>query len=175
MRFGTIVLGGFALALAACAIPQTDVVARLGSDPVVSGGTYTSGGGISVAVDLREIGGLTAVCGVWAMSRQQSVLTKFAERQVLGSSAVYLGRDHILSNFLYMQRVDPAPSYGGEMANCALTDRVWRAGDPALKPVIRIPRQIVADESDGYGGLWGIGLGGPVIWFRQTGPGAGEG
>ncbi len=174
MRLRTVVLGGFALALASCAIPRTDSVARLSSYPVVSGGTYTSGGGISVAVDLREVGGLTAVCGVWAISRQQSVLTKFAERQVLGSSAVYLGQDHILSNFLFMRRVDPAPSYGGKMANCTRTDRVWRQSYAASKPVIRMPRQIVANESDGFGGLWGIGLGGPVIWFRQTGPGAGD-
>ncbi|MEO3415463.1 hypothetical protein AAFO92_12475 [Roseovarius sp. CAU 1744] len=162
-------LTGVVLALAACALPRTDVVARLGENPVVSGGTYTSGGGLTVAVDLREFDGKMLVCGVWALSRQQSALTKLAEHQVLGSGSVHLGRERLLSNLLYMRRVDPAPSYGGQEANCAATGRAWRAGYAALRPEIHIPEQIVANESEGL-----LILGGPIVRFRQTGPGAGE-
>ncbi|MFD1157041.1 hypothetical protein [Roseovarius aestuarii] len=158
-----------ATALSACALPKTDVVARLGADPVTSGGTYTSGGGLTVAVDLREWQGQTLVCGVWAKSRQQSVLTARAEHQVLGSGAVFLGQERFLSNLLYMRQVDPAPSYGGREANCANTGRAWQSSYATLRPTIRIPRQVVANESDGL-----LVLGGPIVRFRQTGPGAGD-
>ncbi|MDW3117042.1 MAG: hypothetical protein R8G60_04080 [Roseovarius pacificus] len=76
--------------LAACVSLEPAGVARLGSDPALGGGTYTSGGGITVAADLRNQGGRTMVCGVWAQSRQQSILTKLVERKVLGTGAVYL-------------------------------------------------------------------------------------
>ena len=158
-----------ALLSAACAIPRTESVSRLGSAPVVSGGTYTSGGGLSVAVELRDAGGLTQVCGVWALSRQQSALTKLAEHQVLGSGSVHLGRERILSNLLFLRRVDPSPDYAGQEANCTRTARAWQPGDAARRPEIHIPQQVVANESEN-----GLGFGGPVVWFRQTGPGAGD-
>ena len=63
--------------LTACGVasgPQT--VSRLGSDPVLSGGSYDSGGGLTVAVDVQEYQGQTMVCGAWAQSDQQSILTK---------------------------------------------------------------------------------------------------
>lgn len=169
MRFCNFLLGGFALTLASCAAPVTETVARLSASPVVSGGTYTSGGGITVAADVREDNGMTMVCGVRAISRHQSALTKFAERQVLGTGSVYLGRGRVVSNLLFMQQVDPAPSYGGAEARCITTGRAWAASDAVLRPSINLPRQIVADESEGM-----FGFGGPVVWFRQTGPGAGD-
>ena len=46
------VLTGLLAGCTAATAPQT--VARLGADPVLSGGSYDSGGGITVAIDLRE-------------------------------------------------------------------------------------------------------------------------
>ncbi|WP_299844723.1 hypothetical protein [uncultured Roseovarius sp.] len=169
MRLRSIVFCAIALIGASCASPRMDSVARLSSTPSVGGGTYTSGGGLSVAADVREAGGLTQVCGVWAMSREQSALTKLAEHQVLGTGSIYMGRERILGNFLYMRRVDPAADYAGQEANCTVTKRPWRASDATLAPVIHFPRQIVNDESHG-----GFGLGGPRVWFRPGGPGAGD-
>lgn len=169
MKFRNLFLSIFALSLAACAAPRTETVARLSTAPTLSGGTYTSGGGITVAADIREENGQTLVCGVWALSRGQSVLTKFAERRVLGTGSVYLGRERIVSDLLFMQRVDPAPSYGGMEARCIKTSRVWSASDTALRPRISMSRQVVANESHGI-----FGFGGPVVWFRPTGPGAGD-
>ena len=39
-----------ALVVAGCTAAGPQVVARLGADPVVSGGSYDTGGGLSVAV-----------------------------------------------------------------------------------------------------------------------------
>ena len=48
----TFAAAGLLAGCTAATAPQT--VARLGADPVLSGGSYDSGGGITVAIDLRE-------------------------------------------------------------------------------------------------------------------------
>ncbi|MEO1139250.1 MAG: hypothetical protein AAFW87_07315 [Pseudomonadota bacterium] len=143
-------------------------MSRLSATPVVDGGTYTSGGGLTLAADVREAQGRTLVCGVWAQSRQQSALTSLAERQVIGTGSVFLGRERIANNLLFMQQVDPAPTYGGKEAGCLLVDRPWQAADATRETTIRIPRQIVARQDGSK--IFGSGV---VVWFEQTGPGAG--
>ncbi|MBS4009756.1 MAG: hypothetical protein KGZ72_03265, partial [Roseovarius sp.] len=54
-----------ALALAGCTVAGPKMVARLGADPVLSGGSYSSGGGLTVAADIREQQGRVLLCGVW--------------------------------------------------------------------------------------------------------------
>lgn len=152
-------------ALAACAPVGEIATARLGPAPVVSGGHYTSGGGISVAADVREDQGRTLVCGVWALGPRQSILTKLAERQVLDSGSVFVGRERVVHGLLFMRQVDPALDYGGQEAGCVRLDRPWQAGDAERPVMVRIPRQVVADESDE--------MAGPVVEFIQSGPGAG--
>lgn len=154
-----------ALALAGCTVAGPQMVARLGADPVISGGSYDSGGGLSVAVDLREEAGRVMVCGVWAQSHQQSILTKGKAVDVMGSGSVYLGDAALVRGLAFMREVAPAADYGGQEAGCVVTDRVWQAGDARARPVIRLPRQVVHVEGDGLGHF--------VVTFRQTGPGAG--
>ena len=151
--------------LAACVSLEPAGVARLGSDPALGGGTYTSGGGITVAADLRNQGGRTMVCGVWAQSRQQSILTKLVERKVLGTGAVFLGDEPVVRGLVFMREVEPRADYGGAEAQCVITERPWRAGDETRRPTVRIPGQVVADESDENGTM--------IVEFRPTGPGAG--
>lgn len=154
-----------ALALAGCTVAGPQMVARLGADPVVSGGSYDSGGGLSVAVDLREEAGRVMVCGVWAQSHQQSVLTKGKAVTVIGSGSVYLEDAALVRGLMFMREVAPAVGYGGQEAGCVVTERVWQAGDEHRVPVIRLPRQVVHVEGDGLGHF--------VVTFRQTGPAAG--
>lgn len=153
------------LALAGCDTLAPQAVARLGADPVVSGGTYSSGGGISVAVDLREQNGRTMVCGVWAQSRQQSTLTKGVEPRLLGSGSVQLDGTALVRGLLFMREVPPMADFSGQDAGCVLTDRPWRAGDETARPVVRIPRQLVYHDADEGGTV--------IVRFVQTGPGAG--
>lgn len=141
---------------------------KLGPKPAVAGGHYSSGGGISIAAEVRNFEGRTLVCGVWAQSTSQSILTKFAERRVLGSGSVFLGRDRVVQNLLFMNEVAPAPTYGNLPANCKLTNRAWSDSDAAKKVLIRMPRQVVENQRSGsrYSG------GGVQVTFRQTVPDA---
>lgn len=160
-------IAALTLLLAGCEntiTPQT--VARLGPDPVLSGGTYSSGGGITVAADLREADGRTLVCGVWAQSRQQSVLTNGVEPRLLGSGSVVLGRDVLLRGLLFMREVPPMADYAGQEAGCVLSARAWAAGDENRRPTVRIPRQNVYVDADEGGTV--------IVRFVQTGPGAGD-
>lgn len=154
--------------LAGCAAwtgPGPKIVAQLGSDPALSGGTYSSGGGLTVATDLREYEGRTLVCGVWAQSDQQSILTKGKARGVVATGNVSVAGQTIVRGLSFMQEVPPMSDYAGQEAGCTLTDRPWQPGDASAAPEIRIPRQVVHVEADEQGAF--------SVTFKQTGPGAG--
>lgn len=166
IRSATMLAGAGVLAACTAAAPVAQAVAPLGSDPVVTGGTYDSGGGITVAVDLRERDGRTMVCGVWAESRQQSVLTLRKAMGVLDTGSVAIGGETVLRGLRFMQEVQPMAGYGGQEARCMVTSRPWQAGDDARRVAVHLPRQVVHVEDDDEGGAF-------VVRFRQTGPGAG--
>ncbi|WP_135502009.1 hypothetical protein [Roseovarius aestuariivivens] len=148
-----------------CAPAGQPATARLGDDPMLSGGRYTSGGGLSVAVSVREAQGRTLVCGVWAESEQQSILTKNVASRVIATGSIYLGNERVAQDLLFMRKVAPQPAYGGMESGCILSVRAWGPGD-AQKPVsVQIPRQIVANEAEGNDA-------GPIVYFIQSGPAA---
>lgn len=154
------------LAVTACAqYSGPKFTARLGSAPALSGGTYTSGGGITVAADVRERDGRTLVCGVWAQSRNQSILTKGAARDVVSSGGIFLGREQVARGLSFLPEVSPQDDYSGAAAVCQMTDRPWQAGDEARDVTIRIPRQEVYRDGDGVSG-------GAIVIFVPSGPGA---
>ena len=153
--------------LAGCAAwTAPKIVAQLGSGAVLSGGTYSSGGGLTVAADLREYQGRTLFCGVWAQSEQQSILTKGKARGVVATGNVSVDGQTIVRDLGFMQEVPPMADYAGQKAGCSLTDRAWQPGDEARQATIRIPRQVVFREIDGLGS-------GLTVTFKQSGPGAG--
>ncbi len=142
--------------------------ATLGPSPAVGGGTFTSPGGISVAVDARNIGGRTGICGVWAESINQSVMTRRSAPKILDSGGVSMAGQGVAQGLGFLRQVDPAESYAGMEANCITTDRPWRAGDETRPLKVHFPRQVVFNDLDG-----GFGeSGGILIWFRPGGPGA---
>ena len=155
-----LVTGAFLTACSVATGPQT--VARLGSDPLLFGGTYDSGGGITLAVDLQENQGRTMVCGVWAQSDQQSILTKGKAKEVLDTGSVAIGRDTVVRGLRFMKEVSPLADYGNQQAACLMTDRAWQ---PGLRADVRLPRQVVHVETDEMGGF--------TISFVPSGPGAG--
>lgn len=158
-----------AMALAACASPNTPAgTATLGPNPTLGGGTFTSPGGITVAVDVRNIQGRTGVCGVWAESVNQSVMTRRSGPKILDSGGVALDGEGVARGLRFLAKVAPAADYAGLPANCITTDRPWRAGDETREVQIVLPRQVVFNDLDGDldGG------GGILIWFSPTGPGA---
>ncbi|MEM8800803.1 MAG: hypothetical protein AAGF15_12085 [Pseudomonadota bacterium] len=127
----------------------------------MTGGVYSSGGGLSVAAELREAQGQTLVCGVWAQSKQQSILTKNMARGVIDTGSIFLGRERVAQNFLFMKEVEPSENYAGQEAGCLLLDRPWQAADAQRVPLVRIPRQVLVHEDDEAGGL--------LVTFTDTG------
>ena len=156
-----------ALGLAACSPNVPAGRAALGPDPALGGGTFTSPGGITVAVDARNIGGRTGICGVWAESANQSVMTRNSGPRILDGGGVTLGGAAVAQGLGFLRKVDPATSYAGLEANCITTDRAWRQGDDARDLRVILPRQIIRNEMDGD-----FEEGGFVIWFRPGGPSA---
>ena len=124
-----------ATALAGCAAATGPrIVAQLGSDPVLSGGSYSTGGGLTVAADIREYQGRTLVCGVWAQSDQQSILTKGKARGVVATGSVSVAGQTVVRGLGFMNEVPPMADYAGQEAGCTLTDRAWQAGDATRRP-----------------------------------------
>ncbi len=153
--------------LVACSPNVPAGQAVLGPAPTLAGGTFTSPGGLTVAVDARNIGGRTGICGVWAESDRQSVMTRNSGPKVLDSGGVSLNGEAVAQGLGFLRKVAPATSYAGLEANCITTDRPWRAGDDARALSIHLPRQIVRNELDGD-----LDGGGIIIWFRPGGPSA---
>ena len=156
-----------ATVLSACAPVSQPFSARLGVTPALGGGSYTSGGGITVAAELRNFNGMTGLCGVWAESgkERQSILTKNKARQVVDSGTAFLNGEPLISGLGFMKKVDVSDGYGGLDANCVATARPWTTSDETSTLSLRIPRQVVHREIE-------AGVGGMVVLFRPTGPGA---
>ena len=156
--------------LVSCGTPVERLEASLGNSPVVEGGTYSSGGGLTVAADIREDRNLTLACGAYAVSRRQSVLTLNEEYRVLGTGTVFLGDQPLVTGLTFMNKVMPSDDYAGAEARCLLLNRPWMPEDNELKVKIRIPAQVVLQLSGGNQSLdWPH-----RIYFSPTGPGAGE-
>ncbi len=150
-------------AAAACTPVAKVGKTSLGPSPVLDGGTYSTGGGITVAAQTINVGGMTALCGAWAESKHQSVLSKGAAPRVMHSGSVYLGDAVLHRDLAFMAKVAPAASYAGQPANCVVTQTPWSAGQVVK---IRIPRQEVLRENSDQDGV------NISVTFRQTGPGA---
>ena len=109
---------GLAATLLAAPAPQAGANPRLGPDPVLGGGEYSTGGGLTVAVELREMNGRTGLCGVWAQSRRLTVYVRRAGHCVLSKGTIALD-DRVLTHDLgFLKRVAPAHSYAGAPAGC---------------------------------------------------------
>ncbi len=156
------------VALAGCTTQGgPHIISKLGTDPTLAGGTYTTGGGVTVAADIREKNGQTLLCGAWAQSRSQSILTKGRSKDVVARGSVEIDGTVVARNLSFMKEVPPAADYGGQDAGCILTSRAWQAGDEARDILARIPGHLVVREV-------GDVSGGVFVYFRPTGPGAGD-
>mgnify|MGYP000635695331 FL=1 len=155
---------GMGLALTACSTVKDVGVTRLSASPTIDGGKYSSGGGVTVAVDVLETEGLATVCGAWANSEQQSVLTKGVEAAVLGSGSVYLGDTALVRGLTFMNEVKASKSYADVPANCVQTSYAWLSTDAEKLVSIRIPSQVVYYDADEDGVV--------IVRFEQGGAGA---
>jgi len=156
---------GLLAALGACGPSTTTAPGAiiLRPNPVLTGGSYSSGGGITIAAELREAGGMTAICGTWSESEVQQVFTRGRSSEVVKSASIYLGGQKLRQDLFFMHKIPPTADYAGAAATCLTTRRPWQPGDETRRPEIRIPRQIVYQQRTG---------GAVQVTFKQTGPGA---
>ncbi|WP_162933113.1 hypothetical protein [Roseovarius sp. EL26] len=160
--FSAIACVGF---IAGCAQVVSTSSSTLGNNLVVDGGKYTSGGGLTIVAELRNNQGLTMLCGAWAQSRQQSILTKNVKNKVLGVASYLVGNERIHTGFVFMNEVAPSANYVGQESNCITLERPWRA-EYASNGRINIPRVLVYGDFDPFGD--------PSVYFIQEGPRAGS-
>ena len=140
-----------AVILNACTATVPAGVTRLAGDVSLSGGKYTSGGGLTLATEVREQAGQTLVCGAWAQSKQQSILTKGQAHKVLDGGTIYLGDEAVARGLSFLAEVPPSQDYAGQEANCVLTERLWQTGDEAKTVQARFPRLLVYIDADSGG------------------------
>ena len=152
-------------ALAACTPAEKAAVMML-VDPVLDGGGYSTGGGITVAAEVVPIGGMTGLCGAWSESKRQAVFTKGVSQKVMHTGSAYLDGEVLHRDLAFMNKVPPATSYAGQPGHCVKTQRPWSASDAGKRVQLRIPQQVVHREiEDGDGAS-------VIVTFSQTGPGA---
>ena len=155
------------LALLCLALPlapaEAGTIVKLGPAPVLGGGEYSTGGGITVAVQMHEWAGRTGLCGVWAESEQLTAYLRDEGRRILAKGSIALGGEVLTYNLDFLRQVAPRDSYGGAPAGCVRLKRAWRPGDAARTLKVRIPRRELRFGNQGHNG------GGLRITFRDTG------
>lgn len=142
----------FASTLAVClatALPAVaDPPVKLGPAPTVGGGEYSTGGGITVAVELRASQSGTLLCGAWAESTQLPVYVRHKGRDVLKRGSVARDGKVIAQGLEFLREVPPAASYAEAPAACI---RVRGAASGRLA-VLFPPLQVVNEPSGREGG-----------------------
>lgn len=152
------------LALGACAIPTTEGPSlTLGPEPAIGAGLFNTGGGLVVAAEAREIDGRLGVCGAWASGRQ-SVLSKQGNAQVLESASIYVGGTRVLHGLGGLPRTSLDAGFAGARAHCVVSAEPWQPAFAQAPVAVRLPRQIIENESDGNL----LNGGGLIVRFRQT-------
>lgn len=149
------------LMVAACTSHQPQGTTSVTPEFSTGGGEWSSGGGISVAVDLREQNGATVVCGAWTTDRQ-SVMSQDLNNDVMAVASVYGGNTRLVQNLSFMPRVPYARNLTGARANCVRTSESWRAEFAEAGPRVRIPRYVHGLPADDQGGN------GSMVVFRET-------
>ena len=139
-------------------LPDVSVAqeATLGSRAVIGGGEYSSGGGMTVAVERKVIQGAPHLCGIWAESNWISAYARGKSRDVLAKGAIYAGNVRLVDDLRFLRKEYARPTYAGLKGNCVPVGAA--SGNAAL--VIRLPKKLVHVERGRAGGL--------EIWFKPS-------
>lgn len=133
-------------AVMAQAAPST---VPLGPSPALGGGEFSSGGGITVAVEPRRTAtGQMALCGVWAQSDRLSAYVRQSGRTVLDRGSLAVNGRVVHKDLGFLNRVAPSKSYARTDATCVGTSLPYQSN---AKVEIRIPRHVVVQDRDGSG------------------------
>lgn len=142
--------------------PPATAETRLGAGVSLAHGSYSTGGGMTVATELRRTAqGGTALCGTWAESESKTAYAAGSARRILSDASVYVEGARITSGLGVLPKSAPRLDYAGASARCIALDLPWRAG---RVPDVFLPRQVISPGTHDNGGQ--------EVRFRQTGPGA---
>jgi len=134
------------LASMAQAAPTT---VPLGGSPALGGGEYSTGGGITVAVEPRRtVDGKLALCGVWAQSDRLIAYVRQSGPSVLDRGSLAVNGRVVHQDLGFLNRVAPSKSYAGSEATCIGTTLPWQS---TTTVEVRIPRHVVVQDRDQSG------------------------
>ncbi len=151
-------------ALAACATARIVGGETVGPGYVTGGGEWSSGGGITAVVAVREKAGRAVVCGAWTTDRQ-SALSLFHNEDAMAAASVFLAHRRLVQNLSFMARYPETDKLTGVTARCVESTAPWRPEFAGARPELRFPRLVFFE---GGGGDFPPGGSGGTVVFRQT-------
>lgn len=123
---------------------------RLSEGVSLAHGTFSTGGGLTVATELRRRPeGGTALCGAWSESLTQSSYTIGAARQSLALASVSVDGRRIPLDLGRLPKIAPRLDYAGAPARCVALDLPWRA---VRVPEVFFPRRVIQPGNNDTGG-----------------------
>jgi len=135
---------------------------RLGPGLTLAHGSFSTGGGMTVATELRRTAsGGTALCGAWSESESRSVYTAGHAQRILAGASVYVQGERIATGLGFLPTIRPRLDYAGAPARCTALGLPWRAG---RVPEVFLPRKVISPGTRDDGGH--------EVHFRQKAPGA---
>ena len=133
------------LALAGCATATPMGTDAIDSHYVTGGGTWSSGGGITAVVRVKERDGAALVCGAYAMDRQSTMSVEL-NRWVIEAAAVDLAGDRLVQNLSFMRQLPYSGNIAGQQANCVASGKPWKAAYADAPPSLRFARMAFLDD-----------------------------
>lgn len=114
---------------------------RLSAGVSLGHGTFSSGGGLTVATELRRRPeGGSALCGVWSESVAQSAHTIGEARRSLALASISVDGHRFARDLGRLPKIAPQLDYAGASARCLALDLPWRAG---RVPEVFFPNRVI--------------------------------
>lgn len=116
---------------------------RLSPAATVTGGHYTSGGGLRVAVEVVPAKGRAHLCGAWSNLSGQMPETEAVGRALLRAAHVTLGTRKLSVDPGDLRRVRARNDYVGTHANCLDTGLDWHPMLARERLRLHLPARVV--------------------------------
>ncbi|MEO0371548.1 MAG: hypothetical protein AAF231_08860 [Pseudomonadota bacterium] len=99
-------------------------------------------GALKIAAMVTNIGGKTAVCGMWSETEriQAHVRASNLDRRARQTTGVELGNRRLITGVTFMTEVDPDAFKAGVKVPCKVTNVPWEAGFARQKIEFAAPR-----------------------------------
>jgi len=124
---------------------------RLSPAATVTGGRYSSGGGLRVAIEIVPEGRRARLCGAWSDLPGQVPQTEAVGRALLREAHVTLGARRLDVDPGALRRVRARGDYVGTHANCLDTGLGWRPALAGERLRLHLPERVVYRDSSAAG------------------------